>query len=302
MALAEKLADARSRAAVGPVEERGVLCFSGRDARDYLHRMSTQHLAGLVAGESAYAAFLDARGHLVGEGVVAARATDLLVLVEHAAAGPLGEHLRRYLVADDVTVEDLSGALADLPVLGPVGVRSVREIAGDDTVATNPRRGAPAVEVVARPGRARALREALIALGAADLSSLDMEALRIEAGLARYGLDMDRSRLPMEAGLTADAIHFDKGCYIGQEVVLRATMRGHLQRGLVQLDLPSGAGPGTPLHAGGQEIGRVTSAAETSMGRLGLGYVRRAQWTVGARLETPAGEAVVRKVVVHEPG
>ena len=128
----------------------------------------------------------------------------------------------------------------------------------------------------------------------------DLEALRIEAGLARFGADMDAERLPMEAGLTRQAIHFGKGCYIGQEVVLRATVRGHLQKGLVQLALPPGAGPGARLLAAGQEVGWVTSAAETTQGRLGLGYLRRAHWKEGERLATEGGEAVVRRMVVEE--
>jgi folate-binding protein YgfZ len=142
----------------------------------------------------------------------------------------------------------------------------------------------------------------LLAAGAADLTAADLEALRIEEGVARFGADMDGERLPMEAALTRDAIHFQKGCYLGQEVVLRATVRGQIQKGLVQLELPAGAGPGTPLILGEKEVGRVTSAAETSQGRLGLGYLRRAHWREGERLTTPAGDAVVRRVVVHEPG
>ncbi len=119
-------------------------------------------------------------------------------------------------------------------------------------------------------------------------------------GVARFGADVDGSRLPMEAGLTRDAISFTKGCYIGQEVVLRATARGRLQRGLVQLLLPPGAGPGTPLSAGGAEVGRVTSAAETPDGRMGLGWLRRAHWRPGERLAAAGGEAVVARVLVED--
>ncbi len=104
----------------------------------------------------------------------------------------------------------------------------------------------------------------------------------------------------MEAGLTRGAIHFGKGCYIGQEVVVRATVRGHLQKGLVQLSLPPGAAPGARLTAAGAEVGWVTSAAETTRGRIGLGYVRRAHWKEGERLATDGGEAVVRRVIVTE--
>jgi folate-binding protein YgfZ len=154
---------------------------------------------------------------------------------------------------------------------------------------------------VAGAGEAGALRDLLLSGGAAALDEGDLEVLRIQGGVARFGPDMDGDRLPMEAGLTRDAIHFDKGCYVGQEVVLRATVRGHLQKGLVQLELPPGAGPGLRLRAGGQEVGWVTSAADGPAGRLGLGYLRRAHWRPGAVVETDAGPASVRAVVVHEP-
>ncbi len=144
------------------------------------------------------------------------------------------------------------------------------------------------------------MREALVRDGAAPLDAAELDTLRILAGVPRFGADMDASYLPMEAGLTRSAIDFEKGCYIGQEVVLRATARGHLQRGLVQLELPPGVGPGTPLLAGDREVGTVTSAAETPEGRIGLGYARRAHWRPGERLSTPAGDAVVRRVLVEE--
>jgi folate-binding Fe-S cluster repair protein YgfZ len=104
----------------------------------------------------------------------------------------------------------------------------------------------------------------------------------------------------MEAGLTADAISFKKGCYLGQEVVVRATSRGQIQRGLVLLELPAGAGPGSRLLAGGVEAGVVTSAAGTPDGRRGLGYLRRAQWASGTRLATDGGEAVVLRAIAGE--
>lgn len=302
MTLAEKLAAARTQAAVGPVESRGVLRLSGKGARDFLHRMSTQHLSGLPPGGSAYAAFLDGRGHIVGEGLVSARADDLLFVTEPQEVEILLPHLRKYLLAAPVKVEDASADLAVLAVLGPRAVDRIGEVPGEVTFAATPRRGAPAVEAIGPPGVLAGIRETLLSGGAVDLSASDLEALRIEEGVARFGLDMDGERLPMEAALTRDAIHFQKGCYLGQEVVLRATVRGAIQKGLVQLELPAGAGPGTPITAGEKEVGRVTSAAETSRGRLGLAYLRRAHWREGERLTTPAGDVVVRRVVVQEPG
>jgi folate-binding Fe-S cluster repair protein YgfZ len=104
----------------------------------------------------------------------------------------------------------------------------------------------------------------------------------------------------MEAAIVTSAISFDKGCYLGQEVVLRGTFRGQMQKGLVQLALPAGVGPGAVLRSGEKEVGVVTSAAETPEGWLGLGYLRRAHWQEGARLATTGGEAVVRRVLVTE--
>jgi folate-binding protein YgfZ len=302
MNLAERLSAARTRAAVGPVESRGILRLAGKGGREFLHRISTQYLKTLPPDGSAYAAFLDNRGHVVGEGLVVARPEDLLLLTEPAEVALLLPHLRKYVLAAPVRIDDASGDLAALAVLGPAGIERVRSTASGLTVAATPRRGVPAVEVIGEPGALAALRDALLASGAADLEAADLEVLRIEEGVARFGAEVDGERLPMEAALTRDAIHFDKGCYIGQETVTRATFRGQIQRGLVQLELPAGAGPGTPLSADGKEVGQVTSAADTTRGRLGLGYLRRAHWREGERLTTPAGDAIVRRVVVHEPG
>ncbi len=298
MTLADKLRAARSAAAVGPVEGRGILRLEGKGARDFLHRMSTQHLSALQPGESAYAAFLDTRGHLVGEGLAVARADDLLFLTEPDEVPALLAHLRKYVLAAPVKVTDESASLQAMAVLGPAGIEAARAAGGAETIAATPRRGVEAVEVVAPAARLAGIRAALVAGGAADLDASDLEALRIEEGVARFGADMDGERLPMEAALTRDAIHFQKGCYLGQEVVLRATVRGHIQKGLVQLELPPGAGPGTALRFQDKDVGLVTSAAETSQGRLGLGYLRRAHWREGERLQTPAGDAVVRRVLV----
>src|SRR5512137_1888321 len=121
MTLGKRLEAARTRAAVGPVEARGVLRLTGRSVRAYLHRMCTQHVAGLAPGASAYAAFLDARGHLVGEGLLLGRADGMLLVTEGAEAAPLASHLRKYVIMDDVKVEDLSPERRVVPVLGPEG-------------------------------------------------------------------------------------------------------------------------------------------------------------------------------------
>lgn len=291
---------ARDGWAVGPVEAPALLRATGKDALDYLHRVTTQDLKALPPGGSAYTAVLNAKGHLLADAHVLVEAEGVLLVMDAAAVAEARPHLERFVIMDDVTFEDLSAALRVVPLLGPESAVKLGARAEGLRRISNRRRGAPALDLVVPAGAAEPLRAALLADGFHDLSAADLEALRVLAGQARFGVDMDATRLPMEAGLTGLAISFTKGCYTGQEVVLRATARGHLQRGLVQLAVPAGAGPGAPLSAAGQEVGAVTSVADTPEGRLGLGYVRRAHWRVGERLATPAGEATVRKVLVED--
>jgi hypothetical protein len=201
---------------------------------------------------------------------------------------------------DEVEIEDVSAAWRVVPVLGSSGVELARGRAGGASAWQNPRRGAPALDVLQPAAEAEGFRDALVAAGAVALSEEDLEALRVLGGIPRFGADMDEARLVMEAALVASAVSFDKGCYLGQEVVLRGTFRGQIQRGLVQLALPPSAPVGAPLQHGGKEVGVVTSVVETPEGRLGLGYLRRAHWKPGERLETTGGEAVVRRVLVEE--
>jgi len=296
----EAFAAALERAAVGPALERGLLRLTGKDRQDFLHRMSTQRVNGLAPGAAVHAAFLNAKGHVLAEGTIVVRPEDVLLDVLAADAAGLRDHLLAFVIMDEVEVEDVSGAFRVVPVLGPGGAALSRGRPEPVTTWPNPRRGAPALDALVAPGDADAFRAALRAAGAADLSEPDLDALRIAAGVPRSGAEVDRSRLPMEAALVASAISFDKGCFLGQEVVLRGTFRGQVQKGLVQLALPEGAGPGAALRAGEQEVGVVTSAADTPEGRLGLGYLRRAHWQEGARLGTAGGEAVVRRVLVTE--
>ena len=286
--------------AVAPVEAKAIVRATGKDAKDYLHRVTTQDLKALPPGGSAYTAVLNAKGHLLADAHALVEEDGVLLVMAPAAAADAIPHLEKFVIMDDVVFENLSAALRIVPLLGPEVATKLGARGEGLRRISNRRRGAPALDLVVPAADAEQLRAELVAQGFHDLGAEDVEALRILAGQARFGADMDATRLPMEAGLTRAAISFTKGCYTGQEVVLRATARGHLQRGLVQLALPPGAGPGTPLTAGGQEVGTVTSAAETPEGRLGLGYLRRAHWREGEKVATPSGDATVRRVLVED--
>ncbi len=297
MTLADRFA-AAAHFAVGPVEERGVLRLSGRDRQGFLHRLCSQDVEKLAPGSTSYAAFLEPKGHVISDALVLAGEAAALLLGPRETAEGLAAHLRRYVLRDDVAVDDLSAQVRCVPVLGEVGVAAIRT-SGDAILFADARRGAPAVDAVLTGESAVPFRAALVAAGAAELTPDDLEGLRIAAGHPRFGPDFGPDRLLTEAGIAA-AVSFQKGCYPGQEVVLRSTFRGQVQRGLVQLALPAGAGPGTPLRASGQEVGLVTSAAETPRGRMGLGLLRRAHWEAGTRLDAGGGEAVVVRPLVEE--
>ena len=301
--LAERLEAARSGAAVGPAGRAGLLALTGKKRLDFLHRLSTQRVNGLVPGAVAHIAFLQVKGHLVADALLAVREEEALLLLDASWAEPLRAHLARYVMMDDVRIEDRSAGRAAVLALGPRGVALGRERAAAVPGAValdHPRAGAPALAVLLPEGEAEGFRAALREAGAVEVSAEDVEALRVAAGLPRAGAELDERRLPMEAGIVATAVSFDKGCYLGQEVVLRGTFRGAVQRGLVQLELPAGAGPGLALRAGDEEVGAVTSAADLPEGRLGLGYLRRAHWAPGTRLATDAGEAVVRRALAAD--
>jgi tRNA-modifying protein YgfZ len=298
---AARLDAARGGAAVGPVLARGLLRLTGKDRLKFLHRVSTQKVDGLPAGAAVHAAFLDVKGHVVADAIAVLRADEAILDVEPAALEPLRAHLVRYVVMDQVKVEDVSAAFRVVPAFGPAGKDLARGRAPASAVAwESARQGAPVLEVMLPAPEAQAFREGLVAAGATPLSGEDLEALRVLGGIARFGADLDTTRLPMEAALVATAVSFEKGCYLGQEIVARGTFRGQIQKGLVQLTLPPGTAPGAPLTAGGKEVGVVTSAAETPEGRIGLAYLRRAHWNEGERLTAAGGEAVVRRVLVLE--
>ena len=300
MITAEQLRAAREGRAVGPVLAPAVLRATGKDALDYLHRMTTQELKSLPPGASAYTAVLNAKGHLLADAHALVEADGVVLVLDALAAPETRAHLEKFVIMDDVTFEDLSASLRLLPVLGPAAAARLAAGGAGARRFANERRGAPCLDLLVPAAAAGALREAMASEGAAALDEDALEALRILAGVARFGADMDASRLPMEAGLTRAAISFGKGCYTGQEVVLRATVRGHLQRGLVQLALPAAAGAGAALTAGGQEVGVVTSVAETPEGRIGLGYLRRAHWKEGEHVQAGGADAVVRRVIVED--
>lgn len=289
------------------------LQVQGPDARRYLHGMVSNDVQGLRPGQGCHACLLSVKGKLVGDLVILDLGEPGLLLCLAAAArqGVL-KTLDRHLIMDNATVRDASTELDALQVIGTSAAealgRALPSLAASDLsslprysfansamgsevlrVLAVPPLDEPTFSVVGPPTAVSTLQQALVADGAQMLDEAQADILRVEAGLPEYGRDLDEDRMPAEAGLD-DAVRFDKGCYMGQEVVVRLRDRGHLNRRLCGLRIATDG----PLPAAGSKLrspDRPQAAVLTSVvksprfGVIGLAYVHRSVWEPGTQLE-----------------
>ncbi len=280
---------------------RGVLAVRGRDPVRMIHGLASADIRAATATQGVYTTFLTPRGKMVADARVFARTGPggeawLLLDVAPDALEPLQEHLRRYVPPLFARAEDVSEAWAVVGVYGG----GASEVAA--TVAAGCEPGSPEERVVSLDGdedgfavhtlltgddgwdvfvpagRAGSVGDAMVAAGARPGAPETLEALRVAAGRPRWGRELTAEVIPLEAGLLERAISQTKGCYTGQEVIVRILHRGHVNRELRRLEFAEGAPPvGTELFdpETGRSRGVVTSAVENPAGALGLGYVRR---------------------------
>jgi len=292
-------------------QSAGLLDASGREAvrlvgperASFLHGMVTNDVEGLPVGLWAYATACTAKGAMVADCRVLARPQELWLDTEPGHGERLLGHLSRFLISEDAELHVASGERAVLMLVGPTALQ-VASAAGlplpeGNAVSDGPDGtwvlqhglyGVPAVEVFVPVSGKEALRAKLAAAGAVELPLSALETLRVEAGLGRMGTDMDETTIPLEANLER-GIHYQKGCYLGQEVIARVTFRGQVNKKLSGLRF-SGALPahGTELRKGEKVVGRVTSAVQSArFGAIGLGYVHRLFLEPGTELELPDG-------------
>jgi folate-binding protein YgfZ len=300
----------RENAAWFPLRGRGVIQVAGEDRARLLHAMTTNHIAQLTPGQGCYAFFLTAQGKIIADAHVLCFPEFLLLDVEPEARARVYEHLDKYIIADDVTLEDRSKALEVWAIEGP-GAAALLERMGAP-VAGAPFAHAPWEQATLARISATGLPGFRLFLPAADaagwrarvkgvaLASVDeVRTVRIECGKPRLGEDIYETTLPMETQQT-HALHFQKGCYLGQEIVERVRSRGHINRLLVgfRLDTDIPPEPRAPVLVNGQEVGRVTSAVfSPAEGRVaGMAYVRVPHDKAGTALMIGTAPGVVTAV------
>ena len=298
---------------VAEAEGSGWIAVTGEDRVRWLNGMVTNSVQALTPGEGAYSFLLSAQGRIQGDATVWAEADRLLLQTSAAQVEPLMTLLDRFIIMDDVELADLTPEAHGLLVAGPRAVETLAAIGlparaskllkrqtaiwqGQGFVLVNAYSPlVPRFELWSNEAAGIiALHDALRAAGAADCSAADVELLRIAEGTPRFGVDLRDRDLPQETAQTR-ALHFNKGCYLGQEIVERIRSRGNVHRTFARFTL-QGATPahGTPLLAEDKPVGELTSIALalTNGQQLALGFVRREVLERGLPLSYSGGSAV----------
>ena len=279
---------------------RGRLRFDGADAVSFLQALVTADLAGLSAGRRRYSTYLTPNGRLLADLTIFHRGDHLLADAPAGRAPALAERFDSLIFTEDVRVSDVSAALAQFGVVGARAGDVIRAV--EPALAIGGGFAAPAADalvdsfdLVAPVAQREAVVRALAGAGAVPMSPELADVFRIEAGRPMFGVDMTEETIPLEAGLLDRAISTAKGCYVGQEIIIRVLHRGggRVAKRLVKLRIdaaPDGGravpDAGTPLSVDGRDVGAITSAvySPASEAVVALGYLARAAAVDGARV------------------
>lgn len=272
---------------------RGKLALTGVDAKAFLQGQVSNDVEALEPGRGCYAAFLTPKGKMLGDLRALDAGEELLLDTERISLQELFNMIRRFSVGYSVELHKRTVERGLLSVIGP----RAGDVTGAEGAGLGPNehdhvetalgrliRTDVGVDVLTAAEELEPVRATLVESGAREVDEAAVECVRIERGRPRYGIDLDDTVIPQEAGLNERAVSFTKGCYVGQETVARLFYRGKPNRQLRGLRAERPLAPGTELSYETRAAGRVTSAAVSPrFGAIGLAFVRR---------EVPLGETV----------
>jgi folate-binding protein YgfZ len=293
---------ARSSVLAVPEAQRATLAITGRDRVTWLNGLVTCDLVKGEASEARYGLFVARNGRILADAAVVVGATELWVSVPGASTESLRPHLEHYLVMEDAEVSDRSSEFDVWALHGPRSVEVLGALQRSGSVGgALDRTGLGGAVVFVPRGRSESLVAAVREAGGAVGDPSGWKALRLERAIPEYGVDFDETTYPQEALLEKSAVSFNKGCYLGQEVVCMLELRGHVKRRLAALVLDGGEAPSTRdavLGADGSPAGEVTSAAfSPTLGRpIALAMLKRAFTEPGLDLRVAStGARVVER-------
>jgi folate-binding protein YgfZ len=311
----------------------GTLQVAGTDRATWLQGLLTNDIKAVVPGQGCYAAWLTPQGRMITDMRVLELGERIELDVLASNAAELARRLDQLVFVEDVQIKDVTGARGQIRVIGPAAATVVAATLAEMTgrspvggselaqwieyqnavipfadaelrVVRDEGLGVPAYDICSTVGAQ--VRRVLAHFGAVPLDEPTIEALRIEAGRPLFGVDMNTDTIPLEAGIENRAISFSKGCYVGQEVIVRVVSRGHgrVARKLVGLVLDGTRvpEPSESIVANGRETGYVTSATQSpALSRpIALGYVHRGFAEPGTRV-TIGGESGESATVTQLP-
>jgi folate-binding protein YgfZ len=267
--------------------ERGKLALTGPEAKAFLSGQVTNDIEALSLGSGCYSAFLTPKGKMLGDLRVLDLGDELLLDTERVALQALFDMIRRFKIGFDAGLHKRTAERGLLSLIGPdaVGIADAEgladvehsnafvEIEGIAVLAVRTYVG---TDMICQESDTERLTSALLERGAQTVSEQTAEILRVERGRPRYGIDLDDTVIPQEAGLNERAVSFTKGCYVGQETVARLYYRGKPNRHLRGLRLSAPAATGEELHLAERPVGRLGSAVVSpELGPIALALVRR---------------------------
>jgi folate-binding protein YgfZ len=306
------------------LSSRGRLLVSGSEAIQFLNGLITNDVNTLAVNHWMPAAFPNVQGRLIASVRVIHRRDGFLIDTEEATHEPVLKTLDRFTLAGDFRLADLTNAVAHLSVQGAKAAEVIRAVFaeananidhgalktiewqdGEVTIIRATYTGEDGFDLLISAQAAAALWDRLQSAGARPCGFDALEILRIEAGIARYGLDMDETNVVSETNLD-DAISFTKGCYIGQEIIARIKYRGHVAKKLtgIMFEQPVRIASGAVIRSiDDKEIGRITSTAiSPHLGRtIALGYVKYDYLAPGTDVKVISGEVERAARVVELP-
>jgi folate-binding protein YgfZ len=289
------------------LSSRVKIALTGSDRVRWLNGMVTNNIRDLAVGHGVYAFLLNPQGHILGDLYAYNRGNSVMIDSDQSQSEKILATFDHYIIMDDVEVTNVSDKLTAIGITGPK-VRGVLRAAGLElpeleplqfvdvtwrnvalTVVRGDNASVESYELWLSPDQATDLRDALTKAGATPAGATALELLRIAAGIPRYGQDIRERDLPQETEQQR-AVHFSKGCYIGQEIVERIRSRGNVHRKFsgfeVQGPLPA---VGTKIHADGRDIGEITSVASLPLAGgdrlVALGYIRREVAIAGKQVQ-----------------
>jgi folate-binding protein YgfZ len=321
----------RNTAGVLDLSFRSRLVLTGADRVRLLNGQVTNNVKDLPTGQGCYAALVTNKGRMQSDLNIHILPEEILLDFEPGLSGAIADRFNKFIIADDVQIVDAAPHYGLLSIQGPEAWPVVKRVglnlampekpfhsrsAKDETLGeiycmNQPRVGSTGFDLFAPISSLAAIADRLIAaakaVGGRVCGWRALETARIEAGIPRFGAEMDEMNLAPEAGIESRAISYTKGCYIGQEVIARIRTYGQVAKALRGLRFANDAQKlprkGDKLIAGEKEAGYVCSAVRspTLNANIGMGYVRREHNQIGKELAVKGPDGETNAVIVEMP-